>query len=247
MALTTSGAISASDIRAEFNNGVGINIGINSYYRADPYLPLTASGQISYADFYGADARTAEIGAQHSGDGYGIPGQSGRTGWSAIQGSGYVYGGETNTNFNAFGSISRLLNLSTGQPIQALYAQDQSWSNGTTNTNTIRSIVLTKRGAGNTSTTGGFTQVRFRYNNAINQYGLPGPSTVDYEEFIDRIAATGFVSLPGTFRNSEFAYAWYWTVTSSSNVNQYSRIYYAMRAGLTIPTATNWISIKIIY
>ena len=242
MAITSSGTVSAADFRTEFNGGTGSNLGINSYYRADPYLPLVNSGTISYSDFYNADGRTAEIYTEHSNDGFTPIPPSGRSGWSVTRGSGYVYGGETALNVNAFGSTSRIIPLSTGQNIQAVYAQDQSFSGGSPRI----SMVLTKRGAGNTATTAGFTAISFRYNNADNQYGVTGNSTINYEETLTRAAATGFSLISDTVVGTESAYAWYWS-TSILSGSGIPSIYGAFRASVNSSVARNYISIKIIY
>lgn len=241
MAITSSGEISFQAIVNEF--GLGGNI--NAYYRADPFLPIISSGQFSYSNFYSADGRTAEIYTQHSADGFSPIPPSGRSGWSVARGSGYVYGGESAVNLAAFGSTTKIIPLSTGQNIQALYCQDQTLDGGSGTPR--RSVVLTKRGSGNTATTGGFTSIRFRYNNSGNAYGLPGTSTTNYEVVLTRATATGFANLgSATVVGSDNAYAWYWTTTSLANSN-ISSVFHALQGNEFSAGGRNYVSIKIIY
>ena len=241
MALTGSGQIDFDSIRTEFNNGNSIS----SYYRADPYLPVPASGQITWADFYSADGNTCEIHTAQSSDGFPWPTYTSKQGWSVAGGSDYLFNSETATNFAAYGSTTRIIPLSTGQNIQAIYAQDQSAALGGGSFSRVWHIALTKRGAGNTATTGGFTSISFRFNNSTNQYGIAGPSTVNYERTLLRTGAL-FKSLSNnTLVSGELAYAWYWDATNTGDAQN---IWYAINAGRQQPLNVRaYLSVKIVY
>jgi len=111
MALQSNGAISMSQIRAEFGNGGAIS----SYYRdnSDPYIgTIPASGQISYDDFYNSSKRTARLrsglGSTSFTSGYNYR----RIGWSVSNGSAEWHP-ESGSSTGAFGSATRRNNLST--------------------------------------------------------------------------------------------------------------------------------------
>lgn len=233
MALTSSGSKYFSAFNAEF--GLGYNI--SSYYGCDPYLPVPRSGTISFSNFHSADNRTAELTCSKSADGYG--GAFGRSGWAEAKGSGFLTGSETAENRNAFGSTSKTLYMSTGQRIVGLYVSDQSFSASST----VRYLALTKKGSGNTSTTGGFTTLKIRANNKWWRYGDPTPAgqsgATNYEWTFSRSSAIyGIVG--NTYDTSGGAtYAFRWNTLGSSGGEVYNAILGAKNGG--------YISFKIIY
>jgi len=237
MAITSSGSLAFAAFNAEF--GLGYNL--NSYYGCDPYLPVPRSGTIAFNNFYSSDNRTAEITIASSNDGYG--GAYGRAGWAEYKGSGFTIGTESTAVLDAFGSVSKNLNLSTGQAVQGLYAADQSSS-----TLVQRYISLTKRGAGSTSTTAGFSEIRMRFNNVYWRYGdaVPagqeGTSFTNFEVTLTRANANYFTEIPGS-TTSLPAYAFTWVTTSQSGADDVSKAYLAFTAG----NPNGYISFKVIY
>ena len=228
MAITSSGSLAFAAFNAEF--GLGYNL--SSYYGCDPYLPVPRSGTISFNNFYSSDNRTAEITGGKSSDGYSSG--FGRAGWAEAKGSGFLSGSESSENRNAFGSTSKTLYMSTGQRIVGLYAADQSYSS-------IRKyIALTKKGSGNTSSTGGFTELRMRFNNSQWRYGDPLVGTTNYEVSFTRASGV-FTLVPNTYDSSGTAtYSWRWATSSTNDAN---------KAYLALQGARNggYISFKVIY
>jgi len=236
MAITSSGTLYFASFNAEF--GLGYNL--SSYYGCDPYLPVPRSGSISFSDFYSSDNRTAELTCGKSSDGY--YSGFGRAGWAEANGSGFLTASESSENRNAFGSISKTLYMSTGQRIVGLYAADQSASTS----NIVRYIALTKKGTGNTSTTGGFTTLKIRCNNKFWRYGDPTPAgqsaATDFEMTFNRTSGVyGYVG--NTYDSSGPTYAWRWTTSSMSGADDASKAY----LGLNLAQNGGYISFKIIY
>ena len=237
MAITSSGSLAFAAFNAEF--GLGYNL--SSYYGCDPYLPVPRSGTISFSNFYSSDNRTAELTCSKSADGY--TGEFGRAGWAEAKGSGLLTGSESSENRNAFGSTSKTLYMSTGQRIVGLYAADQS--GGTASV--YRYIALTKKGSGNTSTTGGFTTLKIRANNKFWRYGDPTPAGqsagTNYEMTFNRSSAIyGIVG--NTYDSGGTAtYAFRWITASTSGADDASKAYLALVNAQT----GGYVSFKIIY
>lgn len=237
MAITSSGTLYFTSFNAEF--GLGYNL--SSYYGCDPYLPVPRSGTIEFSNFYSADNRTAELTCGQSSDG--LSSGFGRAGWAEAKGSGFLTGSEAAENRNAFGSTSKTLYMSTGQRIVGLYAADQSASTSSV----VRYIALTKKGSGNTSTTGGFTTLKIRANNKYWRYGDPTPAgqsaATDYEMTFNRSSAT-YGIIGNTYDSGGTAtYAFRWTTNTTSTVNDASKAYYALHNA----KSGGYISFKIIY
>ena len=234
MAITSSGSLYFSAFNAEF--GLGYNL--SSYYGCDPYLPVPRSGTISFGNFYSADKRTSELTGGRSNDGYSSG--FGRAGWAEANGSGFLTASESSENRNAFGSNSRTLYMSTGQRIVGLYAADQSPSS----TSIVRYIALTKRGSGNDSTTGGFTEIRMRFNNSAWRYGDPITGTTNYEVSFTRTSAI-FSLVPDTYESGDNlrTFAWRWTTGSTSGADDASKAFNAFYGAMN----GGFISFKIIY
>jgi len=236
MAITSSGSLAFAAFNAEF--GLGYNL--SSYYGCDPYLPVPRSGTIAFSNFYSSDNRTAELTCNQSSDGYSSG--FGRAGWAEAKGSGFLTGSETAENRNAFGSTSKTLYMSTGQRIVGLYAADQTYSSAI-----VRYIALTKKGSGNTSTTGGFTTLKIRANNKYWRYGDPTPAgqsaATNYEMTFSRSSAT-YGIIGNTYDSGGTAtYAFRWTTSSSSGADEASKAYLALRGA----SNNGYISFKIIY
>ena len=237
MALTSSGSKSFAAFNAEF--GLGYNI--SSYYGCDPYLPVPRSGTLSFSNFHAADNRTAEITGGKSLDGY----QSafGRSGWAEAKGSGFLTGSESSENRNAFGSTSKTMYMSSGQRIVGLYAADQSFSTSSV----VRYIALTKKGSGNTSTTGGFTTLKIRANNKYWRYGDPTPAgqsaATNFEMTFNRSSAI-YGIIGNTYDSGGTAtYAFRWTTSSVSGADDASKAYLALHGTQN----GGYVSFKIIY
>ena len=237
MAITSSGTLYFASFNAEF--GLGYNL--SSYYGCDPYLPVPRSGTISFSNFYSSDNRTAELTGGQSSDGFSSG--FGRAGWAEAKGSGFLTGSETAENRNAFGSTSKTLYMSTGQRIVGLYAADQSFSTSSV----VRYIALTKKGSGNTSTTGGFTTLKIRANNKYWRYGDPTPAgqsaATNYEMTFNRSSAIyGIVG--NTYDSGGTAtYAFRWTTASTSGADDASKAYLALHGTQN----GGYVSFKIIY
>ena len=237
MAITSSGALYFSAFNAEF--GLGYNL--SSYYGCDPYLPVPRSGTIAFSNFYSSDNRTAELTCNKSNDGYSSG--FGRAGWAEAKGSGFLTGSEASENRLAFGSTSKTLYMSTGQRIVGLFAADQSFSTSSV----VRYIALTKKGSGNTSTTGGFTTLKIRANNKYWRYGDPTPAgqsaATDYEMTFSRSSAIyGIVG--NTYDSGGTAtYAFRWNTGSTSGADDASKAYLALYGAQN----GGFISFKIIY
>tara|TARA_R110000822_G_scaffold1958_5_gene9378 strand:+ start:3362 stop:4072 length:711 start_codon:yes stop_codon:yes gene_type:complete len=236
MALTSSGAKSFAAFNAEF----GLGYTLSSYYNCDPYLPVPRSGTISFSNFHSADNRTAELLCGKSEDG--AQSTYGRAGWAEAKGSGFLTGAEASENRNAFGSTSKNLLMSTGQRIVGLYAADQS---GGTAIN--RYVALTKKGSGNTSTTGGFTELRMRFNNKYWRYGDPTPAgqsaATDYEVSFTR-ASAAYGMIPNTYDSGGTAtYFYRWITSSASGGDDASKAYLALHGA----QYGGYISFKVIY
>jgi len=231
MAITSSGQIMFASFNAEF--GLGYNL--NAYYGCDPWLPVPRSGTISFANFYSADNRTAEITGGKSNDGYSGAGFYGRYGWAEAKGSGYLLGSESSENRVAFGSISKNLNLSTGQRIVGLYASSQFAS--------TKYVAFSKKGSGNTSTTGGFTQLKMRFNNAQWRYGDPITGTTNYDITLNRTSSNGFAYIQNTLDGGGTpTYSWYW-YTNAVVTDPALQAYYALYGAL----GGGFISFKVVY
>ena len=237
MAITSSGTLYFASFNAEF--GLGYNL--SSYYGCDPYLPVPRSGTISFSNFYSSDNRTAELTGGQSSDGFSSG--FGRAGWAEAKGSGFLTGSETAENRNAFGSTSKTLYMSTGQRIVGLYAADQSFSTSSV----VRYIALTKKGSGNTSTTGGFTTLKIRANNKYWRYGDPTPAgqsaATNYEMTFNRSSAIyGIVG--NTYDSGGTAtYAFRWITYSSSGADDASKAFLALHGAKN----GGYVSFKIIY
>lgn len=237
MAITSSGSLAFAAFNAEF--GLGYNL--SSYYACDPYLPMPRSGTISFNDFYNADNRTSQLTCGKSSDGY--YSGFGRAGWAEAKGSGFLTGSEAAENRNAFGSTSKTLYMSTGQRIVGLYAADQSFSS----TSVVRYIALTKKGSGNTSTTGGFTELKLRFNNKFWRYGDPIPAgqsePTDYQVTFTRASAI-YGIIGNTYDSGGTAtYAFRWTTASTSGADAASKAYLAFVGAQT----GGYVAFKIIY
>lgn len=233
MAITSSGSLAFAAFNAEF----GLGYSLSSYYGCDPYLPVPRSGTISFNNFYSSDNRTSELTGGKSSDGY--SGGFGRAGWAEAKGSGFLTGTEASENRNAFGSNSKTLLMSTGQRIVGLYAADQSFSTSSV----IRYIALTKKGAGNTSTTGGFTTLKLRFNNRSWRYGDPLSGATNYETTFNRSSAI-YGLIGNTYDSGGTAtYAFRWTTSSTSGADDAGKAYLA----LTSAGLGGYISYKIIY
>ena len=237
MAITSSGTLYFTSFNAEF--GLGYNL--SSYYGCDPYLPVPRSGTIAFSNFYSSDNRTAELTCGQSSDGFSSG--FGRAGWAEYKGSGFLTGSETAENRNAFGSTSKTLYMSSGQRIVGLYASDQSFSTSSV----VRYIALTKKGSGNTSTTGGFTTLKIRANNKYWRYGDPTPAgqsaATNYEMTFNRSSAIyGIVG--NTYDSGGTAtYAFRWTTASTSGADDASKAYLALHGTQN----GGYVSFKIIY